>query len=1258
MVSVSEYENKKELRRIHDRGVTLKTGESIFIALLGIVPPVKVIGDIIFSLADAERDQAIEDFIGWAQVKFLEHGIDISDLGKTQNDIRENLEKNIKQQNIKFEEIQREVSALYRSARYLSQQEQQKILESIKENYSILESINEKEDITLSKMDDLLARLDKGNSSEKIIEDLGNKLLYGIEKRIESGELIGPLNQIESIVSHAQFVNFNDELTVDFLAIYGKILFNLNLKDHLEKVIEKLLELDTVTKRKCSLIFIYSVDEHNRDLFDLTISGYRKLDYEESKIEVLSQYYNFASGKINKIVKSLCYKNKSGEYNVKRRYQKIRRAYEYVGLAFFIQGDFIKSKKFLAKANELKNSLIYKYRLLYCDAGFILSRIGSIKTLTNNEIEILTNVYDELSKHELFQYFSERPVEISVEYWRIRLLIQMYLVKGSALKEYELIPDGVKEHPEIQIKYGDLLLSTGKVEEAQLIFNELYKKSKNPEVLSRIFDSLMIEEKYAEILKIADTITDEGHYEHVFICKSIVAATFLTEGFEKANHLTEKYLKKVEDPTILLFEIGHLNASVGQLEHAIKYFEMCCNSIPKDDYPLRTEIARECSYLGLDDLSIKILKPFIKYNENGKKQYIDLVLHFRKENLYQEAEEIINEEIAKSVDRKPWLKRKIDLENFRGQKNTSLKTGEELFELTKSPNVAYNLMVLKSELGLADYSKYSDVLSIQKDPVYVMAAAICYKYDGNILFAKEFAYKALALDRSDFNEILFAQYVQLHLFNFPKKDLPKITQVGTNNSIHLKNREDLWITIDSDKALFGDLAPFKFAGSVHYHEEHDDVIDLLDKHLGEKINFNGKEYEITEILSNYVSAFQYCFKTYTKNVPDSDLFWSIPVDLNNPLQSIIPELEKMRNSDSEMIERYNNLKELGIPLWIMAIKKGRSLADVMVFLLEKRKQPFYTGEIRKFNFKNINIVLSPTSILILSFLNILETITSHYKIFITQSTKEYFKSLVQRRKFDENSSAALGINDDGRPFFEEIREEDRNKRRKFFKSIYDILKNMNIQIVELSPEELDNKKTMINLIGKPDYESMLLTKRVNGVYVADDLFLRKIFNLKYQDDMHSNSISILFEHGVDNIGEFIKIQKKLSEWDYQRLFNSEMISDAVKSMNNHFRVIGSGTTYDLFKMVIHNSLKIKNIFSVYEMELLNAIFKLFELRMVQNYEYCFRLVLKEIVMYYSFYGFDVLILKAKIKVLLGKYPPHKKYFLDLLDDVLGNIGHI
>lgn len=836
MSNMSNYNPKKESKKSHNRGVTLKTGENLLRAFTGIAPPIKVIVDIVFSLADAERSQAIEDFTNWAQERLIKHGIDIHKLGKNQNNIRKNFEKQIIEQNIEIEKLQYEIAKIYHNAKYFSEEERKKILELLDENNKILKSVDKKTDNISDRVTTIMRMLGDGISSEQIFIDLAYDLLDEIEKKIELGELNHSFDKISSIINHKQFDNINDNLKVDFLSIYGKVLFDLVKKDDLKKIIVALLKTSVITKRKCGIIFSYSVAENKKDLFDIAIAGYRILGNEESEIEVLSQYFNFAIGKADKVIRALCYKNKSGQYHIKRKYQTYRKAYEYVGIAFFTKEDFVNAKCFFTKAEEMKTTLINRYKILFCAAGAILSRLGSEKTLTETERQILSDTYDGLINENINKYFSERPPEISIDYWRIRLIIKMFLSRERALEEFNIIPDEVKKHLEIQIKKGDILLSINKTEEARSIYNKLYKKNKTPELLSRIFDCLLIEEKYTEILEIAKTITNESYYESVFICKAIVAATFFIEGVEKANQLADKYLNRVNGSTILLFNVGHLNAKSGHLDIAKNYFERCSDSIPKDDYPLRAEIARECIYHRFDDLAIKILKPFIKYNENGKKQYIDVILHFKKEKLYQEAERIINEELEKSTDRTSWLKRKVDLENLQGQKNTAFKTGEELFKLTKSPDVAYNLMVLKNELGLSDFSKYSEILSVQKDPIHVMAAAICYKLDGNIQLAKVFGYKALALDRSDFNEILFAQYVQIYLLNFPKEELPKIEHISPNTAIHLKNEgNSLWITIDSDKSLFNDMQPLKFAGSIHYHEHHDDVIQLLDKKIGEKV---------------------------------------------------------------------------------------------------------------------------------------------------------------------------------------------------------------------------------------------------------------------------------------------------------------------------------------------------------------------------------------------------------------------------------------
>lgn len=231
-------------------------------------------------------------------------------------------------------------------------------------------------------------------------------------------------------------------------------------------------------------------------------------------------------------------------------------------------------------------------------------------------------------------------------------------------------------------------------------------------------------------------------------------------------------------------------------------------------------------------------------------------------------------------------------------------------------------------------------------------------------------------------------------------------------------------------------------------------------------------------------------------------------------------------------------------------------------------------------------------------------------------------------------------------------DEVLKNRKKYFTKIYDVLTSTTVMDVSLPIAELDNKRPFIDIVGKPDYDSILLSREIEGLYVADDLFLRRIFRIIHQNNFHTNTVSFLFQHFQKDISEFLKLHRILSRWDYLHLYNAEMMIDIIKALNNQFKIVGQGTVYDTFEMVIHNSLRTRIGFDVYERELLSAVFTLYDFRLFQNFEYCFKIILKKIVMFYSFYGKDVLTLKAKIKFLLGEYPLRKEYYLDLLEDVL------
>ena len=63
MNKISKYEKKLEQRKIHNKGVSIKTSENLIRAFLGLFPPLGSVANMICSLKNAEKEQAIEDTI-------------------------------------------------------------------------------------------------------------------------------------------------------------------------------------------------------------------------------------------------------------------------------------------------------------------------------------------------------------------------------------------------------------------------------------------------------------------------------------------------------------------------------------------------------------------------------------------------------------------------------------------------------------------------------------------------------------------------------------------------------------------------------------------------------------------------------------------------------------------------------------------------------------------------------------------------------------------------------------------------------------------------------------------------------------------------------------------------------------------------------------------------------------------------------------------------------------------------------------------
>lgn len=928
-----------------------------------------------------------------------------------------------------------------------------------------------------------------------------------------------------------------------------------------------------------------------------------------------------------------------------------------LGAAYLNKKEYLKAKELLINSNATKGSIYTQYLIILCDVLPIIERRGALLVLSETEKSILLNAYNKLSSKEIQQFFDKAIAEVREEYWHRRVSILLFVDINKAAEEYKLIPEQFLDNPDYKLLYADILLLNGQKDEAVNILDELYKEFSNKDILSKILNVYINTNETDKILLLYKSLEEKDYDEEGKISSTIFDTLSEELSFNEVVKESEKLLKTSSNPFFLYQSIGLFYFKNQMPELAKEFFDKIDSSIKIENYPPRYSIAESIFKSGFPEIALDVLKPLVLYNDNAKIRYIQMLISVGTEEKYIKANELLEQEVRKNESSLAWRKLKVDLNYNWGKKFTALEDLMGIYELEPTPNNAYNVVVLKTELGdTTGFLKYGQTLERgERNPIYTIIAAVCYEFEGNHEFAQSLSYKALSLNNDSFNEVIYQNYLRINFFSGTKKDLKEkveLDEIEVDSAFELVNAEQsIWVAIESDNSLFSNKQELSFIGATHYKEDDLEIMHLIGTTKNSTVKYKGQNFVVMDIITKNARAIRFCLEEYTSKKPDSPFIKKVQVDENDPLKSILPMLVKMEDSKNKLLEDYNLKNEIGLPLWIIGKNFGQSLFDGIMYLLGKNNQLFYSGEVILISRQDIPKILSPSSIIILQISDLLQNLKDDKEfIFLPESTLDYFRDELEKvNKWDSRIEMSIGM-EDSRPFITNLSKETLRNRREFYVNILNSLKEFKIEKMQIPESELDENASTIKLISIQDFAGIKLADKMRGIYICDDLVIRKVSKIVFKKNLTTNLVGYLFIHYKDNIEDLLDILIKLAQSNYLYVYNNSLLLQIVDRVISQYKIIGSDTLYDKFSKLISASLSPASAFDSYEPILFNVIQNIYYRGLDKYIDYVIKTILKNIWLHYSLYNIDENILHTKIQSI-SKTKDDYKNFVSILDEL-------
>lgn len=1113
----------------------------------------------------------------------------------------------------------------------------------LEENKSDLKSI-------LNVVTELLNRPD-GKIDNEFLQLLFNNLfeLYKVKtKNLEYDEILANINSIKKLDGYN---NLDVILKEELNSYKAEIHIKLGNDKQAEELTQKIIISGVFSLKICSYLMYYATLKKDRLLFDRIFLLYPHYCSDNITVGKHLVFWNYVQQDFSGVLKILC---KDGtQLEIKDEFKNSAEANFYVGMSLFELKRYKESQLFLSTASNMERSIPYKFYSQLSNAFEIIDRRAAIFLLTQSEKEILKEIYIELSSKEYTEYFARVVLDAQKDYWIQRLIITAHFDPPLALEEYNQVPESIKLLQSMKSVYADLLYFNNKFDDALKTLEELYEIEPDFNQVTKILSSYLSTGRYQSAI---DFSTKLKEFDEEGVIYSLVIT-----AFSKLNPLTESVsyaeslLPKVKYPIYIYRTLGELYSECGDMEKAFESYNLMIESIPSDDFPPRLLFAKLVRSKNFIELSLKCLKPYLDYSHEAQRLFVYDAVKSDTVEFITIANEIIDRHLTGSNEREYWLGNKVEIEYHRQHYNTCGKYLEELFRIKPSPSVAYNYAHVKVMLGDKNVLELAEILEKDKNPHGVMMAASCYFTIGDYEKAESLSLKALSLNGNTFNENLFAQFIRINLVPKPGiPDVAEIEEVSNDCVVLLESGSDLmWVGITSKPEILVSGNNYTFADTRFYFRNDENVIHFISCIKGDSVRFDNKEWNIKDIWKIKTRAVRHCIFEFTAKIPDSRFMIMIQIDSEKPLESIMPILVEGEIYDKDMLADYNFRNGIGLTLHQIARRKGRNLADAILYLIEMPNQLFYTGEVNVTNLVESKIIMSPTSIIILSLLDLFDEFTKKYKdsIVLSELTKKYFIDIVDKINTEEYGiKSTLGIND-GKYFGNEFTDDLKKKRLAFFNKIIQALSYLNIVAIPILPEELDEKAKYIELISRIDYENLKFASENDHILLVDDLFIRKARGLFNKDIRTINSASILFDLLKEDIDLLMDKLELLAKGGYNFIINLHALIVVTERLFKKYKIVGQSSQYEALLNIVNISLSTPLTFQNHFKIIIDYINYLYYQKPDVRALYLIQTLLKTLWRFVNLYSIDQNILFNELGRICGNDIKKIKFFYELLSEI-------
>ncbi|PEE25871.1 hypothetical protein CON95_00280 [Bacillus toyonensis] len=879
----------------------------------------------------------------------------------------------------------------------------------------------------------------------------------------------------------------------------------------------------------------YQKDERS---FSTLIEKFKKHRYSDEQLLLKEIHFHIMSNMFYKAKELLVV-----EGELRSELKEYHNAYGYLGIIFLQNNDSHKAQQTFNKAFELQSNIIYKYNTLVAQRALLMEEVQKGKEGLESE---LTEIISELKEIQyITKFFSQKEL---IEFWVV--LVSLLIIKNpkEALIELDYIHAHIKKEKDIQSLFADVYYLNQMYQQAKEILLKIWDYNQNNIIkLLFIYD---IERKWESIIEKYNLLKNDEHISNPVIYTLNLKARYKLHGYSNVKQDIIHLIQKERDNSLIIWmeclRIVLENEDEGLFRKVMANIDSAKNYISNIDLFFIAQLL-------LDFKKNENAREILDDKIESDKQLLELYFNSYRDILGENQEthlayEKVKLNYSKGIRFNTLMSFKIDIEiifkNWRKAKESLLEY-RNLFGI--DTYYAYNMIT--SSINRKEYGDLEDeinhLLSTQ-NPDMQLLVAFLKSHQEKWSEAQNLALKALYTSHDKLSKEILMNFLRLFFANTEKTDEVNYNRVKNDSVVFLKNENGIRkVAIHQNKGIIKKAGEVIFDCENYPYDDYRSLILKSEGEIGEKIEFLNEEYEVSNILNLFTYMFRLCLEKVQNDYPNHDNFitysFSEPEEIINDIEMILKNEER---ENAKLLEYYDFGVETGVPISYLSGKNITSYAEMLIFLLNHKRQHLFTGEVSIYNNKNDNqYVLSISSLLLLANFGLMGKLKKIMnRCYVSPEVIRCIEVGMQDAdKHSKVSSAVLRLNEDGQLSKEIYNEEGKKARRRFWSEIRRELSNFTEVKVDIDELELYNLVSGITL--DVDIESIELSRKTDRIFVCDDLFIRKLHHGVTNGNNTTNFIGLLISEKLVTYPELISIVLKLVKAKYLYALNSNIILD-------------------------------------------------------------------------------------------------------------------